>query len=184
MDKQEILDTITRAQAKIDKAKVKVYKAQEELDKAQELLKEYEIKNAKEIKRWKPKDYEAYWFVNGRGQIVESWFTSAKVNDIKRYYETYNCFQTKKEAEQEAEKILIRRQLEDIAQRLNRGKEINWFHNDCKYYIIFDTVFKLIDTDYRKCHKIQGVIYCLDENFKDVAVEEIGEERLKKYLRG
>ena len=30
----------------------------------------------------------------------------------------------------------------------------------------------------------QGTVYCLDRNFKDVAIKEIGEERLIKYLRG
>ena len=32
--------------------------------------------------------------------------------------------------------------------------------------------------------KMQSTIYCLNENFKDVAIERIGEERLKKYLKG
>lgn len=31
---------------------------------------------------------------------------------------------------------------------------------------------------------IQGVVYCLDKNFLNIAIQEIGEERLKKYLRG
>ena len=47
MDKQEILDMITRAQTKVDKAQVMRYKVQAELDRAQELLKEYEIKMRK-----------------------------------------------------------------------------------------------------------------------------------------
>ena len=33
-------------------------------------------------------------------------------------------------------------------------------------------------------YKFQGVVYCLDTWFLDVAIQEIGEERLKKYLRG
>ena len=32
--------------------------------------------------------------------------------------------------------------------------------------------------------KTQGTIYCLDENFLSIAKSEIGEERLKKYLKG
>ena len=29
-----------------------------------------------------------------------------------------------------------------------------------------------------------GVVYWFDENFPEVAIQEIGEERLKKHLRG
>lgn len=182
MDKQEILDMITRAQTKVDKAQVMRYKAQEELDKAQELLKEYEIKNAKEIKRWKPKNHDTFYFIDSDGEVSQTNFEVSCDYDLHRY-NFYNCFKTRKQAKAEAEKILIRRQLEDIAKRLNRGKKINWFHNDCKYYIVLDTTFNLIDTGSRKCHKIQGVVYCLDENFAKVASREIGEKKLIKYLK-
>lgn len=41
-----------------------------------------------------------------------------------------------------------------------------------------------ISISYNIYSKGQGVVYCLDEKFKDIAIAEIGKERLKKYLKG
>ena len=84
--------------------------------------------------RWKPEPNEVYYYVN---QVSA---TSTTVNgefdiDVARY-RTYNCFKTKEEAKREAEKILIRRQLEDIARRLNKGQKIDWDDYDQPKYFI------------------------------------------------
>lgn len=77
-------------------------------------------------KRWHPNEKQCFWF-------IDSWCRTC-VRDYRNlsvccneYYSTYNCFKTKEQAEAEAEKILVRRQLEDIARRLNRGRNIDWF---------------------------------------------------------
>ena len=161
MNKQEILNEIN--------------KTKEHLANMEKMLKECNG-------RWKPELNEEYYYVN---QVSA---TSRDVNDefdidVARY-RTYNCFKTKEQAELEAEKILVRRQLEDIARRLNKGQEIDWNdNNQLKYCIGFDFPFNIISIGalYRK---LQGSVYCLSDKFKDVAIQEIGEERLKKYLRG
>ena len=161
MNKQEIIDEIK--------------KTKEHLANMEKMLKECN-------ERWKPELNEEYYYVN---QVSA---TSRDVNDefdidVARY-RTYNCFKTREEAKQEAEKILVRRQLEDIARRLNKGQEINWNdNNQLKYNIGFDFPLDIISIGaiYRK---LQGSVYCLSDKFKDVAIQEIGEERLKKYLRG
>ena len=162
MNKQEIID--------------KINKTKEYLTNLENMLKECESE------RWKPEPNEEYYYVN---QVSA---TSRDINnefdiDAARY-RAYNCFKTKKQAELEAEKILVRRQLEDIARRLNKGQEINWNdNNQLKYNIGFDFPLEIISIGalYRK---LQGSVYCLSDKFKDVAIQEIGEERLKKYLRG
>lgn len=114
--------------------------------------------------------------------IAETW--DASYSDAE-HYNIYNCFQTREQAEQEAEKILVRRQLEDIARRLNKGQEIDWNNKDQnKYLICFNHWQDIIILEYGWKNKFCGVIYCLDKNFLDIAKREIGEERLKKYLRG
>lgn len=139
-----------------------------------------------EYKRWKPKDGEKYWYITNTNQLSQIDFTSERSykreDDYQRWL-TYNCFQTREQAEQEAEKILIRRQLEDIARRLNKGIKIDWNNTEQSKYCI-ELYFNNIVTNFYYGHKTQGTVYCLDENFKDVAIQEIGEERLKKYLRG
>ena len=161
MNKQEIIDEIK--------------KTKEHLANMEKMLKECNG-------RWKPELNEEYYYVN---QVS---VTSRDVNgefdiDVARY-RAYNCFKTKGQAELEAEKILVRRQLEDIARRLNKGQEINWNDdNQLKYCIGFDFPFNIISIGalYRK---LQGSVYCLSDEFKDVAIQEIGEERLKKYFKG
>ena len=162
MNKQEIIDEIN--------------KTKEHLANMKKMLEECECK------RWKPEPNEEYYYVSEDGKIVQTrncgWEPAA--NRVK----FYNCFKSEKQAEAEAEKILVRRQLEDIARRLNKGQEINWNDdNQLKYCIGFDFPFDIISIGalYRK---LQGSVYCLSDEFKDIAIQEIGEERLKKYFKG
>ena len=162
MNKQEIIDEIN--------------KTKEHLANMKKMLEECECK------RWKPEPNEEYYYVSENGKIVQTrnYGWEPAVNRVK----FYNCFKSEKQAEAEAEKILVRRQLEDIARRLNKGQEINWNDdNQLKYCIGFDFPFNTISIGalYRK---LQGSVYCLSDEFKDVAIQEIGEERLKKYFKG
>ena len=133
--------------------------------------------------RWKPKSNEKYYYVN---QLIAA---SRAVNDEfdidAARYRTYNCFRTAEEAKREAEKILVRRQLEDIARRLNKDVKIDWRNdNQDKYCLVYDAGYHHINQDSSVNVIRQGTVYCLDRNFKDVAIKEIGEERLIKYLKG
>lgn len=155
----------------------------EEITKTKEYLANVE-KMLEECKyeRWKPKVNEKFWYIDSFGFVNYSLFMS----ETESRFKNYNCFQTKEEAEQETEKILIRRQLEDIAKRLNKNNKIDWENRtQNKYLIYFNYGDEEIGTySTMLLYKEQGAIYCLDKNFKDIAIEEIGEERLKRYLRG
>ena len=165
-EKQKILNDIEEAQRKLDEAHKK--------------LDEY---NAG-YKRWEPKDNEEYWYIDSSGAVNYTLFMPKIQNDNMRF-KNYNCFKTREQAEAEAEKILVRRQLEDIAKRLNKNEEIDW-HNEeqPKYSIRFNYYPGKIVLD--RCFRQQalGAVYCLDKNFLDVAKREIGEDRLIKYIRG
>ena len=135
-----------------------------------------------EYERWKPSACEEYWFLSTTLLPVVT--VNKKGLDRDRC-NTYNCFKTKEEAEAEAEKILVKCQLEDIARRLNKNWKINWNDKDqYKYFIYIIPEEDFLVCDYIGTIKNQGTIYCLDKNFRNVAIQEIGEERLKKYLRG
>ena len=166
-EKQKILNDIEEAQRKLDEARKK--------------LDEYNTG----YKRWKPKEGEEFWYIDSSGSVNYTRFMSGIQNDNMRF-KNYNCFKTREQAEVETEKILVRRQLEDIAKRLNKNEEIDWRNlEQNKYYLSCD--------NYNRCGKIccvcsnntvQGAVYCLDKNFLDVAKREIGEDRLIKYIRG
>lgn len=134
-----------------------------------------------DYERWKPKTDGAYWYVDSRGVSCCSHFCPTCKTDTDRY-QTFNCFQTREQAETEAEKILVRRQLEDIARRLNKGKKIDWENaHQLKYFIRLNNGLYI---DGKWVGRHQGTIYCLDKKFLDKAIEEIGEKRLMKCLRG
>lgn len=161
MNKQEILDEIE--------------KTKEHLANMEKMLEECENE------RWKPKANEKYWYIDSSGSANYTLFMSEIEIDTIRF-KNYNCFKTKEEAEQEAEKILIRRKLEDIAKKLNKGRNIDWESHEYKFHLLIFNDF--ISQEVCQNIKYQGTVYCIDENFKDVAIEKIGEERLKAYLRG
>ena len=116
-----------------------------------------------EYERWKPSDCEEYWFLSTTLLPVVT--VNKKGLDRDRC-NTYNCFKTKEEAEAEAEKILVKCQLEDIARRLNKNWKINWNDKDqYKYFIYIIPEEDFLVCDYIGTIKNQGTIYCLDKNF-------------------
>ena len=165
MDKQELQKEIEKARAR--------------LANMEKMLGQYEYE------RWKPEKHETYYFVDSSGEVEETWRSSINFIPDKKRCNAYNCFKTKEQAKQESEKILVRRILEDIARRLNKGKKIDWGNlSQRKYFIYLNNEDNELGYNYSGLYKFQGVVYCLDTWFLDVAIQEIGEERLKKYLRG
>lgn len=163
MNKQEILKEINKTEERIANMEKRLEECENE--------------------RWKPSIAETYYFVDNDLRIIsDDWVNTESQCEL---YNTYNCFQTCEQAEAEAEKILVRRMLEDIARRLNKGEKIDWnIATQYKYCLIYDHDYQHINQDYNINVTRQGTVYCLDATFRNVAIQEIGEERLKKYLRG
>lgn len=163
MDKEELLKEIT--------------KTEEHLATMKKMLEDCEYE------RWKPKKSEAYYYVSHFSEVFND-VNEGTYIDVRRY-KAYNCFRTKKQAKLEAEKILVRRQLEDIARRLNRGRKIDWSDtNQRKYYIYIGMRNNHLLWGQDILVKTEGTVYCLDKSFLDAAIQEIGQERLEKYLKG
>lgn len=154
----------------------------DEINKTKEHLANMEKMLEKCDEKWKPEKGEMFYYLNSYNiAIAETWDAS---NSDAAHYNIYNCFQTREQAEAEAEKVLVRRQLEDIARRLNKGENLDWSNNSqCKYYLYL-WLGEELEQHIASVRLIQGVVYCLDENFLDVAIQQIGEERLIKYLKG
>ena len=163
MDREEILD-------EIEKTKEHLANMEKMLEKC-----EYE--------RWNPKPSQEYYCIDDGNDVRRVNFNIMNAYDRDRI-KAYNCFQTREQAETEAEKILVRRMLEDIARRLNKGNKIDW-NNDkqIKYFICIDSLDNEIIWNREVRFISQGIVYCLDMDFCNVAIKEIGEERLIKYLR-
>lgn len=157
---------------------------QEELDKLNEKIDK--MPDETQYNRWKlDKSIEdrvnRYYAVNIDG-TVEAFF--ADCADIDDYlYASGNYFKTIQEAENYKEDLLTKQKLKDLALRLNKGVELTW--NDFavkKYYIyLFDNVKLRLDVSLNV--KNTGQVYCLDENFLNIAEQEIGKEKLIKLIK-
>jgi len=78
----------------------------------------------------------------------------------------------------------VKTQLENIALRLNDGVNMDWNdRNQIKHGIFYDYGQKSLRLGDCLDNKYEET-YCLSLDFKDVAIREIGEERLLKYFKG
>ena len=178
-EKQKILNDIEEAQRKLDEARKKLDEYNTGYERFKPEPKEFFCIVTDDCKtKWIRIGYD----LDPDNKNKEDYNYWLNLRD--KYYNVYNCFESYKKAQQEADKILVRRQLEDIAKRLNKGKQIDWKNEDqCKWHIVYNAFFGI--TTYSVCvNKTQGTVYCLDGDFLDVAKREIGEDKLIKYIRG
>lgn len=154
----------------------------EELSKELEDLKsKLDKEKSNNCERHRVNSGERYYYYGSTGMISD-YYENNDEYDIKRYA-MGNYFQTEEEAMSTVRKILIYTQLKDLALRLNNGEKIDWEnYNQLKYFIYYDSRYKKIYTTCNYYSKELGQIYCLDENFIDIAKQKIGEENLKKLF--
>ena len=152
---------------------------QKQLQEAQDKLENF-AKNA----RFKPKRTEDYYYVEDDARICGTVFDNSYAKDVRRY-ETFNCFRTLEEAQKEANKILIRRKLEDIARRLNGDEKIDWHDmNQNKYAIYYNCCSDDFGQAILWTCPSPGVVYCLSKDFVQIAIKEIGARELADYITG
>ena len=159
----------------IEELKQKLQEAQESTKKLEEKIKELE--QEKSCKRWKAKNGEKYYYIEG---IVNYHYETNDSID-NALYEQGNYFKTDEEAVIVAEKLKIYTKLKDLALRLNKGKEIDWNDKNQRKFHIYCYDCEICQDSGWSYHYLGG-IYCLDGNFKDEAIKEIGEENLIKLF--
>ena len=171
-------------------------KSLEELKrKYEELGEEIEkLEKQKKNKRWRAENGEKYYLVGEfekedvkvGGITLEYDGYNVESNDAVDIflYKTRNYFKTKEEAEEYREKLKTYYDLMDLADELNGNKEIDW--NDTqqiKYTISYNYFDGILICDWTYGINHFGQIYCLDENFLDIALERIGKDRLEKLFK-
>ena len=93
--------------------------------KLEELQKEAEMqKKQEELKPWKPKDGEDYFYI-GIDFTIDSWENVDDDTD-KRNFRIGNCFPTEARAEQVAEKMRLLLRLEQLHDQLCPDYEPDW----------------------------------------------------------
>jgi len=116
---------------------------------------------------------DIYYFIETNGEVYSCHWL-ADEQDLSRR-EIGNVFLTKEEAEFELE----RRKCEAIM--LKYGRRL-FKPRDYNYLLRFDDDDKQAFVDFWRLNRFQGTIYFDTEELAQKAIEEIGKERLKKYI--
>lgn len=160
---------------------------EETKNKCAEIEKKIEELEKQEKVRWRAKNGKTYFTIRSTGNIAqceEKEDTEYNFDfDHTSRYNFGNYFKTLQEAEKVREKIKIYTRLKDLALKLGRGKKIDWNNSDQpKWCIVLGFFDNTLRSNCNYTHQEIGQIYCLDENFLEVAKEKIGEENLRKLF--
>lgn len=137
-------------------------------DKLKELLVKPKPKTV-----WDLKDGDEYYCLDNAGNI----------NYITWHEDAYNLFQRKSGnaflTYDEAKIELERRKCESIMLKYGRK---TFKHKDENYLLLFNNINKEVEIETWSIFQFQGTIYFDTEELAQKAIDEIGEERLKKYV--
>lgn len=137
-------------------------------DKLKELLVKPKPKTV-----WDLENGDTYYFIETNGGVYSCYWLADEV-DLRRR-ERGNVFLTEKEAEFEVE----RQKCESIMLKYGRR---TFKYKDYNYLLRFDNANKKVEVDFGSICQFQGSIYFDTEELAQKAIDEIGVERLKKYV--
>ena len=131
-------------------------------------------------KYWTPKEKEKYFYIEDCMGVSDDRNVQAPIDYCR--FNIGNFFKTKIEAEHILEKLKVIHELQKFAYENNEG-EIDWKNfNQCKYYLVYDTKDEDLYVDYTiYCKSEPFNIYFTSSKIAKRAIEEIGEDRIKKY---
>lgn len=93
-----------------------------------------------------------------------------------------NSMEDKQKLE-EFNKLPVVERLKRIAEKINK-ESIDFKRSQCRAYLSYDyntkSIMQLVDSS---MIKVQGVVYCTNEKFKENALKYINKEELEKYLK-
>ena len=125
---------------------------------------------------WDLKEGDEYYYIDYYGEI-KSVFNECCDEDLS-IIEIGNAFLTEEEAKHEVE----RRKCEAILLKYGT-RDIRSLDDDTnKYYIVFDNSVDKIIFPYRNYMQSQGTIHFESKELARKAIDEVTEERLKKYV--
>jgi hypothetical protein len=156
-------------------------KLKQQLNQLQEKINNLEKQDKK--RKWQPQKGEEYYFINDIGNIERRKYDRILMKDIWLTSQG-NYFRTQKEAATYLFNLRTKAELRALAEGLNGDRVINW--NDTrqdKHSIIYNGKTGTIDNNVFSFLRAPSLIYCLDENFGDKAIEQIGEQRLIDMIR-
>ena len=128
---------------------------------------------------WDLKDGDEYYFINMYGSVSETTFSNDTRNNDEKIIKAGNAFLTREEAEHEVE----RRKCEVILLKYGTSDMMSFGDgNKSKYCIYLNNFLNKIIVDDNYCVQSQGTIYFESKEMAQKAIDEVTEERMKKYV--
>ena len=124
---------------------------------------------------WDLKEGDKYYYINCYGEIDSTFYECEEDLDIIK---CGNAFLKEEEAEFEVE----RRKCEAILLKYGTRNFMSFEYYDDKYYIMYNNTLENVYVDCCNFMQRQGSIYFKTEELAQKAIEEVGEDRLKKYV--
>ena len=121
-----------------------------------------------------PREDDMFWFINTFGRSVESTWGESITN--RQLIEIGNTFRTKEEAEFAVEKLKVEAELRKFSRPFKEDG------NNCFIQINSSYNNIVIDTD--EGYQTQGTIYYETRKEALLAIDTVGEDRIKKYIFG
>ncbi|MDD6640906.1 MAG: hypothetical protein PUE66_07940 [Erysipelotrichaceae bacterium] len=125
---------------------------------------------------WDLKEEDKYYYINCYGEIDSTFYDCEEDLDIIK---CGNAFLTEEEAKHEVE----RRKCEAIMLKHGTRNMMSLanYRTD-KFCIIYNNYDNLIEIERKQYIHIQGTIYFESKELAQKAIDEVGEDRLKKYI--
>ena len=128
-----------------------------------------------------PNPGDAYWRINGYGDVVNDiWSGYEESCEELRYG---NCFATEESARYTLKALKVYCKLKYFAEA-NNTKEIDWNNKEPKYILLYSYDSSKINCEPMFSVKDVGQIYFSSEEIARRAIEFVGEDNIKKYLFG
>lgn len=122
---------------------------------------------------------DEYYYINMICGVTRTTFSNDTYDTDKKIIEVGNAFLTREEAEFEAE----RRKCEAILLKYGTRDMKSLGDIDVsKYYIYYDHYINDLVIQFRNLSNYQGTIYFETEELAQKAIDEVTEERMKKYI--
>lgn len=139
-------------------------------------------KGNKQVKRWRGKKNDIYYSITGNGCSIDTVESETAYDD--NYYRFGNYFKTIDEAIFAREKQYVYQKLKDYALEHNTRVIDLDNYTKSKWYMTYDVRCKIMRYHWTTSMYYMNQIYFTSEKIARDAVEEIGEDNIKKYLFG
>lgn len=122
-----------------------------------------------------------YYYINDTGRIIKTVYTDNEFD--KARIKLGNIFLDEETAKQMKDKLEIYVELKRYANKHN-DEEMDWDNIDQrKYFMTYNHYFNKLSNGINTCLEIMGQVHFNDDKMREKAIEDIGEEKIKKLFK-